>query len=396
VRGRFKVTPCVHGRNKYIVTGYTNGRRIRTFFRTKLEAETFAEGRNIELQNFGHELSVMPSALRSEALTCSERLAPFGVTITQVTDIWLGHNDWRAKSVLVKEGIEKFFVELDRKLAANEIGNRHHKTLRSVIKKLQPAFTFSYICDLSPEILNKWLVTQPVIATTRNNIQRNLSVFFTYAVDNVWIAENPLRKVKRANTKRLRAAKKVCIYTPEQAAAILVEADHDLVPFFAIGLFAGLRTSEIERLDWRHILWDERLIDVEGENSKTGKARFVPMSDNLVAWLSPYQGMQGPVAEATQIWKRIQPGRRGRLNLDRRKLVRDRAGIPATGMANAMRHSYCSYRYALHNDLGECAKHAGNSPAVFLSNYNHRVKEAPARQYFSIMPQDAQNIIKVA
>jgi hypothetical protein len=231
MRGRFHVTPCVHGRNKYLVTGYTNGQRIRAFFRTKLEAETFAERRNIELQNFGHELSVMPNALRAEAITCSQRLAPFGMTITKVTEIWLGHNDWRSKSVLAPEGIDEFFAELDRKLAANELSDRHHETLRSAIRKLLSDFTFSYICDLSPEILNKWLITQPVNATTRNNIRRNLSVFFTYAVDNMWIAENPIRKVKPANTKRLRAANKVCIYTPEQAAAILVELPSKLPRF---------------------------------------------------------------------------------------------------------------------------------------------------------------------
>jgi integrase len=150
-------------------------------------------------------------------------------------------------------------------------------------------------------------------------------------------------------------------------------------------MFAGLRTSEIERLNWEDIDFEDRLIDVKFEISKTIQERYVPISDNLLAWLAPYRHLHGPVAP----WEFVVDSRR--------KAVRDRAGIPEKGMANAMRHSYCSYRYALNNDLGECAKHAGNSPAVFLSNYNHRVKEAPAKRYFSIFPpQDAQNILKVA
>jgi integrase len=381
MRGQFKVTPCVHRNNKHLVTGYTNGQRIRAFFRTKLEAETFAEQKNIELQNHGHELSVMPNALRAEAIACAERLAVFGKTITFVTDDWLARNDWRTKSVLVKDGIQKFFAERDREFSADEIAERTHETSRSRVKKLLPDFGSNLICDLSPEILNKWLITQPVMATTRNNIRRDWSVFFAFAVKNQWIEKNPIPEVKPANTKRIKAARKVCVYTPEQAEAILFHADYDLLPFFAIGMFAGLRTSEIERLDWRHILWDERLIDVEGGNSKTGKPRFVPMTDNLVAWLAPYRNSHGQIA----------PHR----DEARRKKVRDRAGIQ--DMDNAMRHSYCSYHFNLDDDAPETSKNAGHmTPTMLFSNYHHRVKKTACERYFGIMPQDAQNILKVA
>jgi integrase len=381
MRGQFKVTPCVHGNNKYLVTGYINEERKRNFFRTKVEAETFAAQKNLELQNFGHELSFMSTALRTEAITCAERLAVFGKTITFVTDDWLARNDWHSKSVLVKDGIETFFAELERKLGAEEIGDRHHEGLKGYVKKLLPDFGSTHICDLSPKIIKKWLVSQPVNAITRNNIRTNLSIFFGFAVENLWIAENPIGKVKPANTKRLKASRKVCIYTPEQAEAILFHADHDLLPFFTIGMFAGLRTSEIERLDWRHILWDKRLIDVEGGNSKTGKTRFVPMTDNLVAWLAPYRNSHGQIA----------PHRDER----RRKGVRDRAGI--RDMDNAMRHSYCSYHFNLHDNAPETSKNAGHmTPDILFSNYHHRVLKTPCERYFAIMPQEAQNILKIA
>jgi integrase len=382
MRGQFKVTPCLHRRNKHLVTGYTNGQRIRAFFRTKLEAETFAEQKNIELQNFGHELSAMAPELRTEAMVWHQRLRPFGMTIGRVCQKWLDDNDGRTQSVLVKDGIEKFFAERDRQLSANEIGDRHHETLRSAIKKLLPDFAELFICDLSPKILNKWLITQPVAATTRNNIRRNLSVFFTFAEENMWIENNPIRKVKRANTKRLETAEP-CIYTPEQAAAILLEAEYDLVPFFAIGMFAGLRTSGIERLDWRYVDLKGAKIKVAAENSKTGQKRFVPMSDNLLEWLAPYAQAQGPVAP--------------HMDEPRRKAVRDRAGIPAKGMSNAMRHSYCSYHFNLHDNGPQTSKNAGHmSVDMLYSNYHHLVEKTACERYFAIRPQDTQNILKVA
>jgi integrase len=387
MRGQFKVTSIAHRKKKHLVTGHTgpveDRQRIRQFFRTKVEAETFAAQKNIELQNFGGELSFMPTALRTEAITCAERLARIGWTLTKATDYCMGLNDWRSKSVLVKDGIQKFFAERDREFSSDEIAERTHETSRSRVKKLLTDFGSNLICDLSPEILTKWLITQPVMATTRNNIRLDLSVFFAFAVKNQWVEKNPIAEVKPANIKRIKAARKVCVYTPEQAAAILLEAeaDHDLVPFFAIGMFAGLRTSEIERLDWNHILWDERLIDVEGKNSKTGKPRFVPMTDNLVAWLSPYRNSHGQIA----------PHR----DESRRKKVRDRAGIQ--DMDNAMRHSYCSYHFNLRDDAPETSKNAGHmTPTMLFSNYHHRVKKTACERYFAIFPRDAQNILKVA
>jgi len=234
------------------------------------------------------------------------------------------------------------------------------------------------LCDLTGQVLTQWLISKPIGPKRRNNIRAYLSVFFNrFVLPQGWVKESPVPAVQKANTKRLK--KKPCIYTPLQAAAILSAAE-EFTPYFAIALFAGLRTSELERLDWRQIDFEERLIDVE--TTKTHKERYVPMSDNLIAWLAPYRQAQGRVLPV--------------MNPETRARIRDRAGIPEQGMDNAARHSFCSYYYALKKDLGECAKDAGNSPTVFETNYNHRVKESEARTWFAIMPQEAQNIINVA
>jgi integrase len=379
MRGQFNITSCVHGRNRYLVTGYINEERKRAFFRTKAEAEAYAAKRNLELRNFGHKLSVMPHALRSEAMYWSERLRPFGMTIARVALLWLDQHDWRSKSVLVWDALVEYFAELDRQLAAGEIRKRHHEDLKGTTKKLLADFAKFHVCDLRADVLNKWLISQPVSATTRNNIRLRLSKFFKYARKKLWIEENPIGEVDKAKIQR---TKEPCIYTPEQARSILLHADHDLVPFFAIGLFAGLRTSEIERLNWNNVDFRKRHIKIAAANTKTAQKRFVPMSDNLVAWLVPYAQAQGQVAP--------------HCDEPRRKAVRDRAGIPAKGMANAARHSYCSYNFAVNKELGECAKAAGNSPTVFLANYNHLVEESEGERYFAIRPQDTQNILKVA
>lgn len=62
----------------------------------------------------------------------------------------------------------------------------------------------------------------------------------------------------------------------------------DFLAVVVLGAFAGLRPlSEICRLDWSHINFDEKLIDIAADRTKTAKKRFVTMQPNLVEWLFP-------------------------------------------------------------------------------------------------------------
>ena len=51
----------------------------------------------------------------------------------------------------------------------------------------------------------------------------------------------------------------VSIFTPENIASLLAKADKTLRPFLALGAFAGLRTAELQRLDWKEIDLDRGL-----------------------------------------------------------------------------------------------------------------------------------------
>jgi integrase len=375
-----------------MVDGYLNGKREREFFRTKREAEARAEERNIEVYNFGKKLSSVSDNLRSEALACLARLEALGVGLTHVTDYYLAHNDWRAKSIQVKNAVAQHTAEFERRLSCHEISEDHLKCVTKGTRKLVAEFAEASVYDLTPKVLQRWLNSlDGLAAESRNNLVRSLSVFFRFAVSNEWIQDNPIKKIERFRTKRSEA-ELPGIVTLEQASALLTTAadsDPVLLPHYAIGLFAGLRVAEIERLDWSDIDFEERLIDIKAQKSKTGQPRWVPMTDNLIAWLLPYRQTDGPVisigAECAE---------------KRRQALWSQAGIPgarANGLANALRHTWCSYRLALTKDASLTAHEAGHmSTDMLFKNYNNRVKQAAAEKYFSIFPAQADNILKIA
>ena len=63
-----------------------------------------------------------------------------------------------------------------------------------------------------------------------------------------------------------------------------------------IGGFTGLRTAELERLDWTEVHFDSDLVEVKAANSKTASRRFVPIRPALKEWLASYEGRKGKVA----------------------------------------------------------------------------------------------------
>ena len=76
------------------------------------------------------------------------------------------------------------------------------------------------------------------------------------------------------------------IFTPEEMSILLANAPANLIPFLTIGGFAGLRSAEIERLDWSKVDLENGYITVDASIAKTNSRRLVPILPSLKAWLA--------------------------------------------------------------------------------------------------------------
>jgi len=127
----------------------------------------------------------------------------------------------------------------------------------------------------------------------------------------------------------------VTIYTPAELQTILKAATGWQRAFIAIAAFSALRASEIHRLDWSRIeLSDqagESFIEVRSiENTKSdGRRRLVPVSDNLKAWLRPWQQTSGPIPATHPVDARLlKKSLKGSFMRIHRQIVpRQRSGI---------------------------------------------------------------------
>jgi integrase len=218
----------------------------------------------------------------------------------------------------------------------------------------------------------------------RDNVRNARVQLFRYARRRGVLDE--MRRTIAERIPQIKAGHDIATWTPADARLLLEAVCPCWLPCVAIGLFAGLRTSEILRLDWSAFKWELGVIAVQRKIARKSKVdRLVPIHPNLASWLEPYPKI-GP----------LYPGKfKTSENAYSRELkrIRARTGLPRKDNAN--RHSFGSYRLAVTKSYSQVALEMGNSPEKVRSNYNDPKAESEGAEYFSISRHAPENIITI-
>jgi integrase len=99
-----------------------------------------------------------------------------------------------------------------------------------------------------------------------------------YGADRI----NPAINVELAKVK----IGAIQIYTPSELVEMLAVAKVPECVAIAIGAFAGVRQEEILRLRWESFNWEELVIDLGSDQTKTAARRLTPIVPALAAWIA--------------------------------------------------------------------------------------------------------------
>jgi integrase len=320
----------------------------------------------------GEAAVTMPEQLRIDAIACADRLRPYGKTISDATEHFLTYLAATARSCTVAALVAEFNTA-KRKDGASD---RYLGDLRNRLDTFAEKFGALKVAEILPSQIDDWLRGLDVAGQTRNNFRRVLHVFFEFGKVRGYATHNPVTGTAKAKVVRGTPE----IFTPEQMRTVLEKAPADFVPYLAIGAFAGLRSAELERLDWSEIDLAGRLIQVRAENSKTAQRRFVRICDALAAWLAPHVRKSGAVATTESV-------------RDGREATCKAAEIEWP--ANVLRHSFASYHLAQFKSAAETAAELGHAgAAVLYQHYRELVKPEAAARWWQIMPPaDYGNVV---
>jgi integrase len=363
--------------NAWKVDARTKDGGSRKFFATKTEAETFAQQCRIQRKNSG------------TTSFGNNELAEYGWSVHKAIDFALAHLRAQKKSVGVAVAVDQLINS--RKAAKRSA--RYCNDLRLRLGRFAKDFGTETVAAVDAEKIEEWLSSLEVAPGTRNTFRRDLRTLYSFSAKRGYCQSNEAAKTELATDVDKPAA----ILTVAQAAALLSACEGATLAYTAISLFAGLRASEVQKLDWVEIDFESGHIEVTAAKSKTAKRRLVPIADNLREWLTPLAKVSGPVAP-TALRDRLDESRRvagfGKPGSESEE--EKKAGVKLSEWPqNAMRHSFGSYRLAKCEDAARVSLEMGNSQQMVFAHYRELVKPKAAEQYWQLKPGNDADRSKV-
>lgn len=232
------------------------------------------------------------------------------------------------------------------------------------------------LADLTTAKISAWLRGLGLSARSYNNFRTSIETLITFAKSCGYLTRDwdDLEDVPREKDK----GGAVEIFTPEDISQLLTHANDKLLPFLAIGAFAGVRSAELERLTWAKVNLKTGYITIDAAIAKKNSRRVIPIQDNLRAWITPHWQKQGKVCAYGNVTNEL-------LKLSRA------AGVE--WKQNALRHSFASYRLAAVQDAAKVALEMGNSPKMIQQHYLELVTPEDGATWFAVAPAQAKNVV---
>ncbi|HZM05042.1 MAG TPA: site-specific integrase [Candidatus Saccharimonadales bacterium] len=383
----------------YTLSYWHRGKRVRQAFASLQDAKDHAAARATELAN--GDLSIL--SLKAEDGAAYRRamqlLQPCGISLevavaqfAEAFKILGGISLIEAAKLAVKAQrglkpnvtVAETVAELlkDRKL--NGVGAHHYRVLDGMLKRVVAAFQEVHMGSVDGPTIKAFLDgLEGVTARTRNNYRQVIGQVFHFAKFRRYVSQDHESVEHISEYKETPG--EIEIYTPAEIETLLINAGPKILPFLAIGAFAGVRSAEIGRLDWKDVSLAAGHIIIQANNAKTASRRIVPISENLAQWLAPHEKAFGPVCFRHDMASPL------------RKFAKNKA-IKKSGFKwkhNALRHSYISYRVADLKDVARVALEAGNSPAMIFRHYRELVTADAAKAWFAVRPSTGRKIIEM-
>jgi integrase len=379
------------GRIYHSVTWFFEGKRQRRSFIDQNVARR--EAANVAAQlNFGNaQILTLRSTDRASYLAARDLLAPLKIPLYDAIRDYVAarrilQNEpllpavrfyvERAHQKLPSRTVQEVYDEFKQVKRADGASVRYLQDIQSRLGRFARDFRVT-ITAIGTPTLDQWIRSLNVSARSRKNVRILLIALFNFAKSCGYLPRDVATAADGLPKPKI-AEQEIEIYTPAEMRALLKNADEHTLPALCLGGFAGLRTAEIQRLNWEDIKWDQKVIDIRAKAAKTGQRRLVPILAPLRAFLLPFGTRRGGVIAGVKIDPRM------RAMADAAKVERKH---------NGLRHSFASYRLAQIKSIDQVALEMGNSAKIIFKCYRELVTDSAAKEWWSLKPVVSAKII---
>ena len=387
--------------NRYIIPDYTSGQRVRHVRTSESAAkekakeicETLARGKaedriiltNDDLRyDLRRSMELMQSVgveIRqgAELLVAALRIIPADELLAAAQFYKANRPNRPTRHLTVDQVITDFKTN-------HRAGAIRKQNLSNYLELFGREFGKREIATIERIEIEKWFNAHSWAPKTYNDNLQMTSQFWKHAIKSGCATQNPVTEIERLTVPR----KPIKIYTPDTLQKQLFNLRQkapDLVAVAALGSFGGVRIRELARLDWTQL--NEALqtgfLELSGDKTKTGESRYVPISDNLKAWLLANRKESGPLMPSR--WLEKTAKHLDRLNELGRYIARK---TRVEWQSNGWRHSFGTYHLKLHGDPHSTIAAMGTSIHKLDRHYTSKaqvVTKETATEWFNIYPQ---------
>ena len=338
-----------HGNSRWRVSTIVGGRRRQRFFKTKADAEDWLSSIR-SLSPCDQFWKSLPIIERHKIMLIYKEKQSFNAPLLE-----------SKQPSTIAEAVTCYLdIKQGQGLRPKSI-----KQIRWNLSLLNKAFGQMQCDQISTTILEKWFQSRGWKRSTVDGAIAKIGPFFNWCVREGLAIKNPLKGVMLPKADQSEP----CIFNPEDVRRLMevtFDFDPSMLPYLSLGIFAGIRPEEIDRLIWEDIT--ENSINIRGKNSKTRQRRIVRISANLRGWLS--LGGSLPIKN-----------KRKRL-----KAIREAARV--NWGQDIMRHTFASYHLAYHGSPDRTAHELGHRDTNMLfRHYRQLVTKEDAEKFWAIKPE---------
>ncbi len=290
-------------------------------------------------------------------------------SLTEVVDFYFEHARPAGGGKTFNQ-LLKFYLDLKQ---SKGVTKKHLRGLRTIGELFAEDFGTTPVNQINQQAVEAWLEELDLEPLTVGNYIRDLRSIFREAERREWCKSNPFANIKKPQV----IGGEIACLTPTEVARLFVRCLADFAPLLGLKIFAGLRTSELLRLDWEQIHKAE--IIIHAQQSKTRGRRVVTIQPNLARWLAlakPEEGL---------LWKKGQ-------NAFHDAIARLAVAARVRLESNSFRKTFGSYHFAKFKNENLTASEMGNSPKVIFIHYRAVVSAEAATLFWSIDPVTAKKI----
>ena len=352
------------------------GKWRREYFPTKKEAETRSSSLKKIDKHYRNLANKITPELMQDAVELNDLAQIYGFSnLREAFMAWANDHERKNAAITFGDLIEVHETDFSGNWSDGYLRSRW-KPFCKKVEDLKPTSIALMNSDFWRDWLAAWRKKTKPAPATYNQTASLLKSLFSHEKARGAHEYNPIDTIPRLKDVR----SEVCVSPTNEVQALLNWCwanDQELIPYFALGYFAGLRPqSELLTMTFERINLDDNIIDCVTTKTHRNPRRQIPIETNAYQWLQGFKGQKGSIIP-TNFQKR-------------HNTAKEKAKV--TWGHDIMRHSYGSYYEAVNRRKAGCREslsyNMGHSSfKTYEQNYrNGKITPTQAESYWAIKP----------